>query len=255
MTTAARTQSRSDSRWYDRDGSPQYEVIGRSTGRPRPVTIADARKNGWLPSVTTILKVLHKQALVDWLCEQSALAVLTAPKLDGEALDAFVHRVLHTERQQDQEAQRARDLGTEIHGGMESALRGEAYPIHLQVYIEPAMAALKPFGYIQATEAIVVGDGYAGKMDAKFRNGGCVTILDFKTAKTLPKKGSWDEHRLQLSAYAEATDDATQTANLYISTVEPGKVHLDVHESWAPTFTNGFKPLLAVWQWLNDYRP
>ncbi len=257
--TIARTHSGTDSRWYARDGTPQYEVNGKTTGRPRPVTIADARKNGWLPSVTTVLKCLAKPGLEDWKTEMACLAVLTAPRIDGEALDAFVHRVLHVEQQQNQEAAKARDLGTEIHDAMEHALKGDSIPGDMAIYVDPALEKLKQFGIVTGTEQIVVGDGYAGKLDAIFQ-GNRITIMDFKSAKTLPKSGSWLEHRLQLGAYAQAIDKSAehntdiQTANLYISTSEPGKVHLDIHADWWSAYRDGFLPLLWFWQYANDYK-
>src|SRR5438552_18951743 len=104
MTTAARTYSESSAHWYARDGSPCYEVVGKSTGRLRPTTIRDARENGWLPSTTTILRSLSRPELEAWKLEQAALVVLTTPRREGEELDTFVQRVLHEERQQDQEA-------------------------------------------------------------------------------------------------------------------------------------------------------
>src|SRR5512139_1672294 len=110
MNTIARTTTPDSSHWYTTDGDPMYEVIAKSTGLPRNTTLADARKLNLLPSVTTILKILHKQALVNWLIEQAVLAAMTTPRLPGEQDDAFIERVLHTERVQDQEAEAARDL-------------------------------------------------------------------------------------------------------------------------------------------------
>jgi hypothetical protein len=255
MTTAARTQSRLDSHWYGRDGSPQYEIMGKTTGRPRPVTIRDARENDWLPSTTTILKLLHKPALVDWLCEQAALAVLTAPRKPGEELDAFVNRVLHEEKQQDQEAQAARDLGTAIHGAIENALRGFPVAKELEVFVSPSVQAILKTGSVQQTERIVVGDRYAGKLDALTQGDGLATIWDVKTSKSLPKYGSYDEHRLQTASYAKAysKDDAfpIQTANLYVSTSKPGEVKVDIQTDWLDTYERGFKPLVDYFYWLN----
>ncbi len=82
-------------------------MIGKTTGRPRPVTIRDARENDWVPGVSTVLKALAAPGLEAWKQEQMALVLLTAPRREGEAIDAFVHRVLHEERQQDAEAAQA----------------------------------------------------------------------------------------------------------------------------------------------------
>jgi len=256
MSTVAKVQGRLDSHWYGRDGSPRYEIIGKTTGRPRPVTIRDARENDWLPSTTTILKVLHKQALVEWLCEQAALAVLTSPRKPGEELDAFVNRVLHEEKQQDQEAQAARDLGTAIHTAIELALAGKPSDPSLEPFVSPAVQAILKTGSVQQTERIVVGDRYAGKLDALTRDNGLLTVWDTKTTKNLPKNGSYDEHKLQTASYAKALgntgDLKVQTANLYVSTSKPGEIKVDTQQDWPETYERGFKPLTDVWYWLNN---
>ncbi len=251
-------QRSNGARFYARDGTAQYEVIGKTTGTPRPVTIADARKNGWLPSVTTVLKVLAAPGLEAWKQEQLALVLLTTPRKEGEAIDAFVHRVLHEEQQQEHEAQIARDLGTDVHRAIEQRLNHEEYDKMMTPYVMPAVAQIEAAGKVISTEKIVVGDGYAGKLDV-LTEGHTLSVWDIKTTRTLPTKRSWDEHRLQLSAYARTLGNTAslrvQTANIYVSTSEPGQVFVDVHDDWQETFEQGFKPVLGVWQWLNDYRP
>lgn len=257
MTTAARVQRSNGARFYSRDGQAQYEMIGKTTGRPRPVTIRDARENDWVPSVTTVLKVLAAPALTDWLCEQAALAVLTSPRKEGEELDAFVRRVLQEERVQDEEAAKARDLGTAIHAAIELALNDRPYDPQFSVYVEPAETEIRNAGRIIETEKVIVGDGYAGRFDA-LTEGNTIRVWDIKTSRNLPKYGSYPEHRAQLGAYAQAIgntgDKRIETANLYVSTTEPGKVLVDVHDDWPETYERGFRPLLAVWRWLNDYK-
>ena len=80
----------------------------------RKTTLADARKLGLVPSVTTILKVLAAPALESWKIEQACLALLTSPRQADERDDAFVKRILQTDRVQDQEAAAAAERGTEI---------------------------------------------------------------------------------------------------------------------------------------------
>lgn len=258
--TAARTRSQDGSHWYTVDGNPMYEVIAKSTGQPRPTTLADARKMNLLPSVTTILKVLHKQALVDWLIEQACLAVLTTPRPAEEPLDAFVERVLHTERVQDQEATKARELGTDMHAGLEALFGGGQIDDELRPWIEPAYEYLRNLcPRTIGTETVVVGHGFAGKVDYI---GDALThelIVDFKTTKKPPTKGSFSEHRLQLSAYAKAHGGVTprviRTANLYISTVDCGKFAYFMNPPWQEDYEEGFAPLVKHWQWTTGFRP
>lgn len=186
----------------------------------------------------------------------ACLAVLTAPRKEGEELDAFVERVLHTERQQDKQAQKARDLGTQIHAAIEAVLTGEQCPKELEPFVMPAIAEMKQFGTAQSSELVVVGDRCAGRLDATFWNDSITTVVDIKTATNPPIKGSWLDHRLQLSFYAKALDNGggpIQTANVYIGTKTPGVVVVDVHKDWRETYERGFKPLLDYWCFANDY--
>lgn len=258
MTTGARTQSAEGSHWYAVDGTPVYEVPYSDPRKGmRPTTLADARKMGLLPSVTTILRVLYRAGLEDWKDEQLVLAVLTTPRLVDEDLDGFIHRVLHVERIQDQEAGKAADTGTLYHGGLEAAFKDHGIAPELEPWIGPAYQELAKRGQVIATETIVVGDGYAGKVDLIQQNHE-VWIWDFKTTKRLPKGEAWPEHKLQLAAYAKAWakgDQPIRTGNVYISTVEQGQFCICPHDDWEDTYENGFRPLVQVWQHMNGYKP
>lgn len=256
MTTVARPQSSQASHWYDREGNPRYEVIGKTTGKPRPTTIRDARENGWVPSVTTILKCLAAPALTQWIAEQACLAVLTTPRREGEPLDAFVDRVLHIEKVQDQEAQIARDKGIAIHDAIDAALSGRGFDPTLNPFILPAVAQITASGRVVATEKIVVGDRYAGKLDALTQRDGLLVVWDIKTTKTLPKYGSYWEHVCQTAAYSAALgntgDDRIQTANLYVSTKEPGQIKVCTQDDWSKAYA-AFQALVSYWYIANDY--
>jgi len=260
MTTAARVQSAEAAHFYTKTGEPMH-FIERSDGQgTRPTTLRDAKKLGLLPSPTSILKVLRAPQLEAWKIEMACLSVLTAPRKEGEALDAFVERVLHTERQQDEQAQKARDLGTRIHDAIAGVLMGAAEcPVELAPFVAPAIAEMHLFGKVAATEEVVCGERCAGRLDARFFDEQVqrVTVVDIKTTSNPPLKGSWLEHKLQLSFYAEALPctHAIQTANVYISTKTPGIVTVDTHKDWRQTYECGFKPLLDYWCFANNYDP
>lgn len=249
-------RSSESAHWYTPDGTACHEVLRADGSGMRPTTLRDARKLGLLPSVTTILKVLHKQALVEWLISTACLSVLTAPKLEGEDLDSFVKRVLTTEKQQDQEAQKARDLGTNIHAAIEIELNGGVCALELEHFVGPAMDLIKTLGTVRATEKIVVGDGYAGKLDCIVENNYLV-VLDFKSCKKLPKESFW-EHQMQTAAYAAALGNAgtqqIKTANIYISTTEPGQTMLCIQDEWQKA-AHAFHHMVRYWHISNDYDP
>lgn len=243
--------------FYDKQGNPHHFVERKDGNGNRKATLADCKKNGWLPGVTTVLDVLAKPALTKWMINQAVDAVLTAPRLQGEALDAFKARVLDVESQQDEEAQKARDFGSKLHDAMERLLSGKSVDSGLMPWIEPASKHLLSFSTVIVTEKILVGDGYAGKCDVILRTAEGMEICDFKFTKTLPTKAAWPEHRLQCAAYAAASQmDVVRTSNLYISTIDQGKfVYFPHAEPWRETFQDGFLPLLHVWRWMNNFYP
>lgn len=255
MTTVARPTTEASCHWYYPDGRSCYEVPRASGEGMRPTTLADARKLSLLPSVTTILNVLRKPQLETWLQEQACLAVLTTPRSPEEPLDAFVERVLHTERQQDQESDIAKKRGTEIHDALEDLFSEKAVSSDMEPWIDPAYEAVRKFLPITLhTEIILVGDGYAGKSDLiALDQFGDEWVVDFKTTKRIPKKESHWEHKMQTAAYSMCRR-GLHHCNVYISTVDQGK--FEIHDNGtldAPA--KAFVSLLNYWQVANNYHP
>ena len=242
---------------YDLNGTPHHWVPNKSRpGSNRPTTIRDLQDNRWLPSVTEVLNVLEKPALVRWKVMQGVMAVVTAPDVPGEAIDAKIERVLSQERQQDEESRIARELGTDIHDGLQSLIQGKQAPEELRPWIEPPWFALREnLDNVLACEQVLVGDGYAGRCDLIAEGYGIDLLVDFKTAKKLPDpaKGSWPEHEKQLAAYALAYkrtqifSKPVRTANLYISTKEAGQFVLIANPNWEEQ-AQAFMHLLAYWR-------
>jgi hypothetical protein len=261
--TVARLQERKDSHWYTAAGEPCYEVIGKSTGRPRPTNLSDARARNLLPSVTTILKILHKEALVNWMIEQAVLAVVTTPRQPGEKDDAFIKRVLQVDKVHEQERDIARDKGTQIHDEIANYFAGTPTDKSIDGFIIPAITKIEEYGQVIEVEKCVVGPGYAGRYDLFEDCEDCYRLWDIKATKRLPdpKKGAWLEHRLQLAAYRRALPmdldpgKPILCANIYISTIEEGAFVVCEHEDPDGTYEYGFRPLVQYWQWVNQHFP
>lgn len=268
--TAARTTPTTGAHYYDpKTGEPRHFVPKKDGSGNRPSTIRDARENGWLPSCTTILKLLHKEALVQWMVEQACLSLITSPRQPGEKDDAFVYRILHEEKVQEQESQIARDKGTAIHAALEAYFTGLPVPPDMEVYVRPLIENLIARGQVGSAEVTLIGEGYAGKTDLIQDCPEYWHMVDFKSSKKLPdpnKGGAYPEHRLQLSAYAKAWSEKLKRAgkldkpivvsNAYISTTNPGEFIVIEHEQpWEETFEKGFRPLLVHWMWANNYWP
>jgi hypothetical protein len=251
--------SQENGHWYTPQGEPLHFVEKKDGSGKRPTTLADARKLNLLPSVTTILKTLNKPQLTDWIVQQNVLAAVTTPRIDGEGLDDFVKRIM--ERDAKSETDAAKDRGTELHAALELLFQGRDAEVSPETlpWVLPAFQAISARGKTIAVEQVVVGDGYAGRLDLR------QWLWDWKTTKKLPdpkKGGAWSEHRLQLSAYASAlfvesnchTSDFC-TGNVYISTVEQGAFVICEHGPWTDTYLRGFKPLVTHWQWSTGYVP
>lgn len=254
MTTAARVFTEGNAHWYYPNGEPCYELPKKDGGVKSP-TLADAKKLGLKPGVTKIIGLLDKPALNDWKVEQACLAILTSTQKPEEALDAFVHRVLHEERVQDEEAKKARDVGTQIHDAIDKAINGEPYDTSLEAFVKPVLDWRTATGRVVWTEKHLIGDGYGGRGDVLLENEtlNYLLLVDFKTTSKLPEKASWLEHRLQTAAYAATVgntgDRRIITGNVYISTKKPGDIAVFTQDDWQQTYACGFLPLLEFWQW------
>ena len=62
--------------WYAQDGEPMYTIVG-ANGVERNTTLRDARKEGFVPSVTTIIGIAAKPSLENWKIDQALNSALT----------------------------------------------------------------------------------------------------------------------------------------------------------------------------------
>ncbi len=193
--------------FYDRKtGAAIYEVAMTSKVGMRPTNIGDARKLDLVPSVTYVLNCMAKPGLEAWKAKQLLEASLTLPRKQGEGLDAYAKRVI-----EDSKAQgiAAADRGTQLHKAIELFIKGVGTSEWV-VHLEKLDAALQQHGIDIHTgkpehsfSASINGLCYGGKIDYH-RNDGERVICDFKSKETIEDKKQlvWDEHQLQLSAYA-----------------------------------------------------
>jgi hypothetical protein len=240
------------SHYYSVDGTPHYFVPCKSREGVRPSTIKDARANNWIPGVTEIIKLLDKPALTEWKVKQGIYAVCTAPDVPGEALDAKIDRVL-AEGQHQEEARRAADAGTEIHDAISASMKGEPINEKWRAHVGHAIEAVMPSGVMRKSEFVIVGEGYAGRVDLLTEDRDWLTLIDFKSVNKLPKE-SWLEAKLQTSAYAAALGNTNgkriRTGNVYVDRAT-AQVMISLQEDWQETYERGFKPLLQYWSWVN----
>lgn len=170
----------------------------------RATTLADARKMGLLYSVTKVCDVVRSPALEIWKLQNALLAALTLPRLEGEEMDAFAHRVVEDMNEQ---SRKAKGFGSLLHLGIERYLAaGSLVDWTCREHLHLVRDWLKEHCEQVHASEIIVGDpalGVAGKLDLDCtlkQYGRC--IVDFKTQRVKDGKPVfYDEWPLQLAAY------------------------------------------------------
>ena len=240
--------------WYTKDGTPAYTTIGK-TGE-RATTLRDARKEGLLPSVTTIINLLSKAGLDTWKQQQVLLAALTLPRGFKETEDEWLKRVMQDSKATGREAA---ERGTAIHAIIEGYFE-QMYLPEKPAYLDAIDSALNnAFGSQPWLAEKSFGHhlGYGGKCDlmAKPINGqGTGFVVDFKTKDTdLDKIDIYFEHQLQLAAYREGLNLPNARCAIVFVNGTTNQVKLvEVEESQLQKSWECFQHLLRVYQIKNN---
>ena len=255
---APKIRASESNHWYTRDGIPQYTVVGKN-GKERNTTLRDARTMDLVPSVTTILSVAAKPALVAWMQTQVLMAALTSTRKELESESDYIDRIIHDSKQQGRDAA---DLGTAIHTAIEAFFEGRyhlEYPEHVQGCVRALEAHYGRLAWV-AERSFGHELGFAGKCDLHAPNevieGGIV--VDVKTKDFTDEKDvvGYDEHLMQLSAYRVGLGiPNARCANIFVSRTSPGLCKIiewteeDLARGWEM-----FCSLLRFWQFKNKYK-
>ena len=189
------THTKESGHWYRKDGTPAYTVIGKN-GQERNTTLRDARKEGLLPSVTSIIRCAAAPGLELWKSQQVLMAALTTDRLENEPEQAWIDRIIKDANEQ---SLKARERGTLIHAYVQDGFEGNLQQ-EGKIYYESARATVDAeCGDLPwLCETSFSTERYGGKID--LHNNG--HILDLKTTeKDLETIKTWDEHHMQLAAY------------------------------------------------------
>lgn len=231
--------------WYTKDGLPAYQVKGKN-GKMRNTTLRDARTEGYLPSVTTIIGCAAKPGLDRWKQEQVLLAALTTERIVGESENEYLARIMDDSREQ---GRKAAERGTAIHESIERFYSDRSVKIHQDHIraVESTLTAHFACSEWIAEKSFASTFGFGGKTDL------CAPgiVVDIKTKEFSKDKlpEAYDEHLMQLAAYREGLEmpDA-RCANLFVSSSTPGLVHLvewtqdDLERGWLM-----FEGLMSYW--------
>lgn len=238
--------------WYTRDGVPRYTVIG-SNGKTRNTTLRDARKEGLVPSVTTVLNIAAKPGLAQWMQKQVLLAALTLPKRENESEDEWLDRIEEDSKEQ---GRAAADLGTDIHASIQAFYEGgntNRHGEHVRGCVDALQAHFGHQAWI-CERAFAHEAGFGGKVDLHAPG----IVADIKTKDFGPddKVSGFDEHLMQLAAYRVGLGmPEARCANVFVSRSNPGLVKIieweqdELVKGW-----NMFHALLTFWQLKNGHR-
>jgi len=244
--------------WYTEQGESAHVIIGKN-GNERNTTVADARKMGLLPSVTSVLGIMDKPQLTAWKIEQAIMASLTLPKEDGEALEDYAKRVVKDSKAS---TSKAAEHGTRMHEQMEHILLGRA--CSKEPELQPYIKTFKEWAEdnIEETywcEKALVGPGYAGRCDAYVRLKVIGdAIIDLKNRKVNPKYSPvYDSDCAQLWAYKNASDNPKcSCVSVILAANDPETL---VMHKWSDDelYQAGiaFQAMLKVWSWSKKYVP
>jgi hypothetical protein len=240
--------------WYTRQGTPAYTTIGK-TGE-RPTTLRDARKEGLLPSTTTIINILDKAGLTNWKLQQVLLSALTLPREPQESEQDWLVRVMKDSRET---GYKAANRGTEIHGIIESWFE-QVYMPEKPAYLENIDRTLYDAFGEQAwlcEKSFAHPLGYGGRVDlmAKPINGqGTGFVVDFKTKDIdLDKVDVYFEMELQLASYREGLNlPNARCAILFVNGTTNQVKLVEIEEAQLQKSWDCFQHLLRVYQIKNN---
>ena len=249
----------SSGHWYDAEGRSAHVILGKN-GKERNTTVADARKMGLLPSVTSLQGILHKEQLVSWRIEQAIMSALTLPKEEGEDLGEYAKRVVKDSKEQ---TTKAADHGSAMHACMEDILLGR--PVSKDEKLAPYIKTFTEWAEknVEKTywcEKSLVGAGYAGRCDAyvKLRGIGDA-IIDLKNRKINPKAIPFYENSdcPQLWAYRSASENPQAACvSIVLASNDSSKLMTKVWDDDELYQAGiGFNALLKVWAWVKGYTP
>jgi hypothetical protein len=248
--------------WYTDKGESAHVIIG-ANGKERKTTVADARKHGLLPSVTSVLGILEKPNLTAYKVEQAILSSLTLPRKDNEDLTDYAKRCVEDSKEA---TTRAAQHGTAMHVEMENILLGK--PTSSDPAIQTHIATFRNWAEENVEETFwcekgLVGRGYAGRCDAfvRLKDIG-EAVIDLKNRKYNPKFEPFyiESDCPQLAAYRECADQHEDTPVACVSVVLPSNdPTIILTRQWEEEDLQSgyemFRNLLKIWAWLKDYQP
>lgn len=194
--------------------TPKYQVSLVIQGNAHLYDVTSADLTVRCSSVTGMLSVINKPALVPW-AKKEALSVVEnelLKRLEGKEsssvlLDkSWIQNLLKdAKKKPDKLKEQAADLGTQAHAFIDLIIHGDA-PSTIPEEIAGPVQSFRDW-WMKSGIELVMGDtkvasilyGYGGSLDAIGWRNGKFIILDWKTSNSI-----YTEYALQVAAYAQA---------------------------------------------------
>jgi hypothetical protein len=251
--------------WYDKEGNPQHFVPSKN-GKLRASTLRDARKHGWMPSVTSVLDIMAKPGLDQWKINKAIESAINLDRHVTETDAEYSKRILiHSKK----ESISASERGTRIHSMLEKAFKETEVPDNDDKAIFNSVKALLHINCgNQAWESEVTfaepSMGYGGMVDLLSDE----WAIDFKTKEfgVDHKELAYESMAYQLMAYAvtgvqksyldTGEAEVRRMANIFVSATNPG---LTVFHEWKKEnferYWEIFSSSLLLWKNVKQYWP
>ena len=239
--------------WYDSEGAATYTIIG-ANGIERNTTLKDARKHGYVPSVTTIIGMAAKPSLENWKINQALNSAITLKQHPNETLTAFTYRCKQDSKEI---GRKAAERGTIIHAMIEQGFMGgketKSYKV-IKKYLDENF----PDEEWVAEDSFCSTDGYGGKIDLYSKSG---IFVDFKTKDGLKDKQAsklvYDDHGMQLSAYAEGCNfKEPERVSIFVDREDPELIAVYKWDKETHVrHMSMFNSLLSYWKLVKKYDP
>jgi len=240
--------------WYAQDGEPMYTIIG-ANGKERNTTLRDAKNLGLVPSVTTIMGMIAKPALENWKMNQLINSVLTLEKKDSESDKAYTYRCMEDSKKV---GIKASEEGTRIHALIEKGFLGKSKTKPYKV-IKKWLDENFPDEEWIAEDSFCADLGYGGKIDLYSKSG---IFIDFKTKDNLegkdPARLVYDEHGMQLSAYAQGCGfiNLPKRVSIFVDRADTSLIACHIwDESTHHKHLQMFNSILTYWKLSKNYFP
>lgn len=251
--------------FYSEKGEPRHFVEMQSRrGELRPTRLADAKKNGWFPSVTTIQGLLDKPALTNWKIDEH---LKQAYQWQFQEKDRYINQedfIRDMKALTQDELDKAPKDGTDFHDVLEKWFKGyrgigiSTFDAKTCIDVESSITKEcgKPSLSWITEQSFVHPMGFAGKCDLHADG----WVIDYKTKNTAdkwkPGKMHYPEMAMQLAAYRVGLGlDNARCANVFIC-LEDGAVEFheweeeELSKQWA-----NFADLLRIWLRNAGYTP